>query len=769
MSSAAAKRTNISLPSEGHVILSWKVKSGTHVQQGETIAIACHKKDAVLLQQTAATQSPKTTTSTTHKRPKRGRRVVPTSATSKPTPAKAPSINTQSLRQKLAERLSKSTASSTQQQSALSEVSNGSEAEAAASSEGSKSMSLDTIPKKATAETIPILSPAKGFLHKSEDLASGIIVGYVEECMHPTFFDGLCVVCGSSKTDTDENDSMSPLSAPPLSSSTASATNNAEGKNTLVTVEGGITMSISHQESRQMAQRDSERLLAQKKLCLVLDLDHTLLHATADPRAQPYSISHDDVRTLRLPVVLETPPNASPPPPHQPIWMTHYVKLRPHLKAFLEDVRDTYELTVYTAGTRQYAEEITIVLCRHLVGARRDGEHLERLRYEAAVAQAEYDQQLHQERKRKADDLDAEKTADPNANNTGEPAKKKKRLSFGGNQIKSYDTASSANADGTKLEEKNLDTLKEKLETLKAQLKEADNLERKAWELRQTVFGSRVVSRTDVGDLGRDVKSLKRIFPGGGTMAAVVDDREDVWANAQDNSDSTIKGEPPSNMLLVKPYHYQAFVGFADVNNAAGADLSNTGPSVGEEDNDVQLLWTGQILKDLHKLYYSQHNGTRQTVPQLLARMRRNVLKGTVLVLSGLVPLHKKSISADAPRPSIVRYAQSLGAQLQDNVDEGVTHVVAAKDGTDKAIAARKFPRTVLVKPSWLVECFWSMSRRRSLAHLLGGTVSPPLPAATQKVWPATAESRTEHLGGDSSSSDEDDLAAEFEAELMND
>jgi RNA polymerase II subunit A-like phosphatase len=104
--------------------------------------------------------------------------------------------------------------------------------------------------------------------------------------------------------------------------------------------------------------------------------------------------------------------------------------------------------------------------------------------------------------------------------------------------------------------------------------------------------------------------------------------------------------------------------------------------------------------------------------------------------------------------------------QLQDNVDAGVTHVVAAKDGTDKALAARKFPRTVLVKPSWLVECFWSMSRRRSLAHLVSA-VSPLPPPPNAK--PLREESKMENGEKDSSSSEEDDWAAEFEEELMQD
>ncbi|KAG7348712.1 hypothetical protein IV203_011309 [Nitzschia inconspicua] len=83
------------------------------------------------------------------------------------------------------------------------------------------------------------------------------------------------------------------------------------------------------------------------------------------------------------------------------------------------------------------------------------------------------------------------------------------------------------------------------LERLQQELVQADELEQAARRLRQKLFGSRVYSRTDIGDLGQHVKSLKRLFPCGGTMAAVIDDREDVWANADDNSDSTINGEPP--------------------------------------------------------------------------------------------------------------------------------------------------------------------------------------------------------------------------------
>lgn len=99
-----------------------------------------------------------------------------------------------------------------------------------------------------------------------------------------------------------------------------------------------------------------------------------------------------------------------------------------------------------------------------------------------------------------------------------------------------------------------------------------------------------------------------------------------------------------------------------------------------------------------------------------------------------------------------------------------MTHVVAAKDGSEKAITARKIPGCVLVKPGWLMECFWSMKHVDVDAYMMArGTM--PKQQQQKSSSPASygvvlKESNMSTDG--SNASDDDDFAAELEDELMN-
>ena len=260
--------------------------------------------------------------------------------------------------------------------------------------------------------------------------------------------------------------------------------------------------------------------------------------------------------------------------------------------------------------------------------------------------------------------------------------------------------------------------------------------------------------------------------------AAILDDREDVWANAKDNS-SGRPGEPPENLLLVKPYHWGPFRGYADVNNASGQDPSGDGGAGGGGDGpnaDAQLLWTADVLRRVHARFYppsmpGPDPAAGRTVPDVLRSMRREVLGGgrlpARLVFSGVVPLNQQNATLRV-RPHLVRYAEELGGTVLPDVVPGATHVVARRDGSEKCKRARRdVPGCHIVHTSWLMECYWSVTRRDEGPHHMG-----PGPAAPPRPDPGGVPPGPLLLGDDDvEESDEDgvsddDFARELEMEL---
>jgi hypothetical protein len=500
------------------------------------------------------------------------------------------------------------------------------------------------------------------------------VIGMIVPCAHPTVLNGLCGVCGQQAA-TNGVDAIPTVGSTPVSFSSSPL---APGL-TLVTVSGGVTMTISKAEGQRMVQEDSVRLRKQAKLSLVLDLDHTLLHATHDAGARKF-LGRSDVRTLVLPLQMEEKAAGA-----ATLWMQHFVKLRPHVKEFLETAATMYEVMVYTAGTRQYAEQVTLLLARHLVGAPLDQADRDLLRHQIAHAEHTIEQRKQEQRA----------GANPAGGADTEAGQKRKRVTFGESN-ETTDEVTDAD-----------------LSRLKDELAKAECMEERVLECRQRLFGTRIVSRTDVPDLGMDVKSITRIFPDGGTMAVAVDDREDVWANAKDNE---TPGEPPDNLLLVRPYHWSSFTGFADVNNQSGDDFGTEANGVA--DDDQQLLWTADVLRRIHEAYYDTLSDTpkpaQRTVPAIVRDLRQQLLKNTRLVLSGLVPMNHPG---GVPRAKFVRHAENSGATLSSRVTPRTTHVVAERDGTDKMLTARRVPGCHIVRPAWLMECVWTWTRRDVHPH----------------------------------------------------
>ncbi|CAL4893370.1 unnamed protein product [Urochloa decumbens] len=150
----------------------------------------------------------------------------------------------------------------------------------------------------------------------------------VEACPHPGYFGGLCFRCGKPQDEED-------------------VSGVAFGY-----IHKGLRLGTS--EIDRLRGADLKNLLRERKLVLILDLDHTLINST---RLQDISSAENElgIRTAAL----KDDPNRS-------IFtldsMQMLTKLRPFVRKFLKEASDMFEMYIYTMGDKAYAIEIAKLL-----------------------------------------------------------------------------------------------------------------------------------------------------------------------------------------------------------------------------------------------------------------------------------------------------------------------------------------------------------------------------------------------------------------------
>lgn len=100
---------------------------------------------------------------------------------------------------------------------------------------------------------------------------------------------------------------------------------------------------------------EQKKMFAARKLCLVLDLDHTLLNSAKFIEVEPM---HDEILRKKEEQDREKPQRHLFRFPHMGMW----TKLRPGIWNFLEKASKLYELHLYTMGNKLYATEMAKVL-----------------------------------------------------------------------------------------------------------------------------------------------------------------------------------------------------------------------------------------------------------------------------------------------------------------------------------------------------------------------------------------------------------------------
>ena len=118
-------------------------------------------------------------------------------------------------------------------------------------------------------------------------------------------------------------------------------------------------LTISQEEANRVDEEAKRRLLATRKLSLVVDLDQTIIHAAVDPTIAEWqrdedNPNHEAVKDVRAFQLIDDGPGM------RGCW--YYIKLRPGLMPFLENISQIYELHIYTMGTRQYAQQIANIV-----------------------------------------------------------------------------------------------------------------------------------------------------------------------------------------------------------------------------------------------------------------------------------------------------------------------------------------------------------------------------------------------------------------------
>lgn len=184
---------------------------------------------------------------------------------------------------------------------------------------------------------------------------STTILTILEPCTHSVQYGGMCALCGALLDQQDYTEFNNQERAP------ISMSHDTSG------------LKVSLDEAQRIEKSSSERLLSERKLILVVDLDQTVIHAAVDPTigewmkdtTNPNNEALKNVKSFSLEEeivgLVKSPSGAQTARPISAIcW--YYVKLRPGLREFLDSMSSLYEMHVYTMATKAYAKSIARII-----------------------------------------------------------------------------------------------------------------------------------------------------------------------------------------------------------------------------------------------------------------------------------------------------------------------------------------------------------------------------------------------------------------------
>ncbi|KAI0673709.1 hypothetical protein C8Q78DRAFT_1076690 [Trametes maxima] len=574
----------------------------------------------------------------------------------------------------------------------------------------------------------------------------------LEPCKHGVQLGGLCCLCGKDMTSVDYTGFSD------ASRASIQMTHLADGP------------LVSFEEAQRIEQETAQHLFRSRKLSLIVDLDQTIVHATVDPtvgewiaegeaweayqakkaaRAEGAGEGEDkaendsdktvsdeepqpnpnwealeDVKKFRLgPEALGQPQRGSKARGKEKTieqeGCMYYIKPRPGLPDFLQALSTKYEMHVYTMGTRAYAEEVCAaidpggkffgnrILSRDESGSLTQ-KSLQRLfpcdqsmvviiddradvwewspnlvkviPYDFFVGIGDINSAFLPKLEPLAspvtpppppvtanpaapDALETEAAEEAEEDDDGDDDE------FGEDLIEPADEASSSTQEPSLAEIEKNEILSRNTQALEAQVEERP-LAKKQEELQETVAAGPVTA-----------PSTESIPTTNGTAAV-------------SGAEPQPKKERPVRKALLR-------------------------------DDDVELFRVQGILELVHERFYAawdkhksedepktakRKHGKRAEawleydVRTIIPRMRAETLEGCHILFSSVIPLDTRPEATD-----IWKTAHAFGAKCYTELSSRITHVVAAKRGTQKVDAARRRGGIKIVWLAWFTDsvAFW--------------------------------------------------------------
>lgn len=527
-----------------------------------------------------------------------------------------------------------------------------------------------------------------------------------EACQHPIQISGLCAICGKDMTEIDWSTERAETERAPIN---------------MTHDQTGLT--VSRQQALKVELELQRRLLKQRKLSLVVDLDQTIIHACIDPTVGEWkndstNPNHEAVKDVQSFQLNDDGPRGVAS------GCSYYIKMRPGLREFLEHVSQLYELHVYTMGTRAYAMNIAKIV--------------------------DPDQKLFGNRVISRDE---------NGNMT---AKSLQRLfPVSTNMVVIID-------DRADVWPKNRPNL---IKVVPYDFFKGVG----------DINSSFLPKREDQLSADKPAVNGKPAATNGPVEAPKVSALEGLAGMSSGDDAALLKLQTEEQeralekQLQDRPLlHMQEQLDKED-EEAEKASQDTEMPEAGQEqtppqhrhqvlfDDDTELQYLDHHLTLLHTKYYEAYdaNAADEEIPdvgEVLDELKAEVLRGTRIVLSGLVPL-----GIDVFRSEIGLQVLSFGADLRTRIDPDITHLVisSSRPRTQKVRQAARIPSIKIVNQNWLQDSISQWEELDETPYLVD--VHPADRGGMHLTMPGKRPDQAEEAKNDPVEDDVDDSGDEQE------